>query len=396
MTGQPVAGLSSFVFPYLLGVLLGLVVFLQIPAFGVEETPRLFFLGAVHMGPQAARLAVGSKKLLPATLGTESLQPDAAPPPGVPLSSEFNGILVGSPSGGGRRLVALANNHSFSFEEPLRAYVPFLGSGFIKYQKVGGLIEYVSLNGEVLWKKDYAAYPYSDPTGKLLLFVSGDANDTILADENGSVIARSSGDLLGHHCFSARALRVGLSFSGTAFRVLDEKGAVLLQWAPKERFFLKSCALSPDGNRAAVHYDAEGADWIAIFALGAGKEPERLARFKLDSRYPHLLSLALEQHGLLVGAPERVLFFDADGDLVWSKKTRMDGFYRPVYAGPGLFAFGVDEDLLFLDGRGRRLARTRLPFGGAAWRIQPGRSRNVFGVQSGSELLFFRLEPTGG
>ena len=387
---------------YLLGFVLGLFVFLQIPALGGEEPPRFLYLGRVvaDLGGSLHR-----KTKLPASRGSDSktsqskaaaggVDEPASQATASSLQSEFNGILVGPPSGPGTRRVALTNGRTFSFAEPLRAYVPFLGSGFLKYQKVGGLLEYVAPSGELLWKKDYAAYPYSDPTGKLLLFVTGDANDAILGDENGTALAKSAGDFMSHHCFASRARRVGLSFSGTAFRVLDEKGAVLLDWAPTEgRFFLKSCALSSDGSRAALHYDSANADWIAIFEMRVGKTPRRLARFKLDARYPHLLPLALGNGGLLLGAPDRVLFFDEDGDLVWSKKTKQDGLYRPVYADRSLFVYGVDDDALVLDGRGRLLARIGLPLGVMAWRVAPARSDQLFAIQSGTDVLFFRFEP---
>ncbi len=407
-------------FYYLLGFVAGLLVFLTIPALGVEEPPRIQYLGAVRLGDGVSRRSVGKKQPSPksrpstgdaskpevgserhagsareAKFEHEAANSAGSGPSSETLRREFNGVLDGRPSGRGVRRVLLTNGRTFSFEEPARAFVPFLGSGFIQYQKVGGLLEYVTPAGELLWKKDYATYPYSDPTGKLLLFVSGDANDAIIGDENGTAITRTSGDFMSHHCFAQRALGVGLVFSGTALRVFDEKGTLLLEWKPEGRFFLKSCALSAGGGRVALHYEAEGADWIVALGVQAGGRPKRLWRTRLETRYPHLLMMALGDNGLLVGAPDRTFYLDDDGDVIWFRRARKAGTYRPVYAEAGLSVYGLEDDAFFTDGHGRSLATFRLPFAGAPWRVQPGRQARTVAAQSGGMVLFFRMTPAG-
>lgn len=401
---------------YVAGLILGCFFFWQIPAFGLESPPHFLFAGQVDFArspaaparPAAKRKAESGR--VPKASGGKQKTAGKPAPVETKASADllvagksnetllaqrkllalFNGIVSGRLSGPGQRTVHLTNGKSFNLIEPIRAHVPFTGFGFLRYVKVAGGIELVSPTGELLWKKSHPVYPYAHHGGKLLLFVSGDSNDVHVADENGTPLAKTSGDFLSSHCFAQQALRVGVSFSGTAFRVLGRDGKVLFEFIPRERFFLKTCALSADGQLAVLHYDSEQKDWLALFRIGEDGTGKLLGRSALPAVFPHLLALSVGSGGILVGTPQTVLFYDDDVDLVWSRNVRLGPMYRPVYSGERFFAFGLDDDLIFLDEAGRQLVRLSLPTEGQAWRILPTRDPGMVAIQVGARLLFFK------
>lgn len=288
---------------------------------------------------------------------------------------------------------------------------PFHGAGYFEYQKVGRDIQFrESSRGEVLWKKSYYSYPISDHYGDLILLLTGDSNRVDLLDPSGNPLGLGSvsGNVLNDYDFAARQSRALLVFAGGNVTALDKTGQALFHHqleSDSRPFFVKSCALGPDGLVAAVHYRAGDRDEVVLLARREeGQAARVLGRAVLPKIYPHLLHMAVSPGGLLVSAPDFTGFYDTDGDPVWNRPLAdrpvagaaagpARPIYRPVYADRSFFLFGEGASVFVLDGRGRVVAVLPVRDEGRPFRFLPGPDEGSFAIHTHGALHFYRFRP---
>ncbi len=298
--------------------------------------------------------------------------------------------------------LVLPDGRTIATDPEYLTFVPYLGSGYFQYKKVGDEIQFFSRDGELLWRKNYFSYPVSDHRGRLIFLLTGDGNRIDIIDGNGNPagVRSISGNFTSDLDFAARASAGIVSFAGGQAYVVGETGKILYRFEadpPARPLFLKSCALGPDGKTAAVHYLAGDVDKIVILegqtqdtgdsAPEAGVRTE----IELQNVYPHLLHFAVNEHGLLLNAPDYARFYNNKGREIWNRKHGDQSVYRPVFADRNYFVFGQKDELLVVSADGVIVHAQKVNgFSGGSWRILPGREENEFAVESGSSIQYFR------
>ena len=414
-------------------ILFGLLLF-RFPAPGYPEAPGLRYLWQYD-------LETGSASAPPAELGSGSESP-------------FNLVrLPPRDRESGPRLVG-PGVAPVELERGALVWAPFLGGGYFVYSRIGREIRFFDRGGEELWKKEFFSYPVSDPQGRTILMLTGDASRVDFIDANGASVGlgRVHGAFLSDFAFAARTPRAVLAFLDRRLYVVDDRGRLrlsLVEEAEDRPYFFKSAAISPDGSLVAVHALDGTNDVLRVYAArdpvaaeefyaeegevsgGLRALPDSLRRavraelqaeFALEQSFPHLLHMALGPRGLLLTAPEYARYFDLDdSDYHWTRNTpparlprpvvgepeagsaedgeeppprrRASPVYRPVYADERFFAYGEANYLRVLNARGELTAEAALDLrSDAVWRLAPGRASDVFAVESDALVAMQRFE----
>ncbi len=312
----------------------------------------------------------------------------------------FNAIL--REIAGGERALVFPDRA----QEPLPAdslvWAPLYGTGYFEYFKVGKEISFrESSRGEVLWKKTFFSYPVSDHYGNLILLLTGDSSRVDVLDPSGNPagVGSVSGNILTDYDFAARESRALVVFSGGQSTILDKNGTALFRYlieTDERPFLIKSCALSPDGLLAAIHYQAGTQDRVRLIEKGSEPGETRVTgEAVLPAIYPHLLHMAVNKHGLLVAAPDFTGFFDADGDAVWNRPLAPAAgrVFRPVYADREFFVFGENAFVFVLDASGRMIAVLPVQDRRRPYQVLPGPEEGAFVLQAEPGLHVYRFSP---
>jgi hypothetical protein len=285
--------------------------------------------------------------------------------------------------------------------DPDRLYsVPFLGTGFFEYEKIGSTITFRGRDGEILWTKNYNSYPVPDYTGRLILLLTGDNNRVDLINSNGNPAGDLfvAGNFLSDFDFSTRRGVALLTFAGGKIYILDDSAKKIAHYDfanPEMEIFLKSCAISPDGNEIAIHYYENGRDYISVLQRRE-MEPEvtPLMKIELPAVYPHLLHMGVtERGGLLVAAPDFTVFYDDSGESVWSHTVKESDIYRPVLSDDGIIAYLEGGRIRVSDSSGNRVAAFPVNGAGESIQIMPGGERGELVVISSENITVYRYQP---
>ncbi|MCB1175875.1 MAG: hypothetical protein KDK39_20030, partial [Leptospiraceae bacterium] len=114
--------------------------------------------------------------------------------------------------------------------------------------------------------------------------------------------------------------------------------------------------------------------------------------------YPHLLHMALNQHGLLVVPPGQQLFYSLDdSELQASEVPLSESIYRPVFAGPDFFVSATNHSLQVLNAAGMRVYQWKLSdLQARQWRVMPLQQADQFAIQGPDSVDIWRYAvPTG-
>ncbi len=243
-----------------------------------------------------------------------------------------------------------------------RIFVPFFGPGYFRYYKAGQKVWFHSPDGEILWEKEFAAYPLTDHHTSYLLLITGDGNRIDIMDKNGNPLGdRSvSGNILTQIRFAERSGDACTAFGTGGVYFIDPQGMIRNIWkSDSEKTFVKSCSLSDDGVYGLVHAVTEGRDVLYIL-----KENKAFRTIPLDTVYPHNLFFGINEHGLLGAAPDRNLFFSWNGEN-WSKERadQSGTVYRAVTAIRDYFLAEESGKIAVYDSSGRMYQYLPAPAG---------------------------------
>lgn len=328
--------------------------------------------------------------------------------------------------GESRILTGPGLRHQPVLEPGERVFVPFLGTGYFSYKKVGREIVFHSPDGEELWRKEFFSYPVSNARGETVLLLTGDNNRVDLISQDGASLGPGSlsGNFLSNYAFAANIDITLILFSDGRLVVLY-KGYPICRYqlelddAP---LFAKSASIAPDGKQLAVHFLNGTHDEILVLdvdqellqvdqferiqqafrdnAAGAIFEiPEAdvVDRFSLPVIYPHILHMAVGAGGVLLVAPDKTYFFSIGAGDDWQKEyTKGGGVYRPVLAGQEFFIYGEGARLNFLDANGKLLHTKTLRSGQTIWRLLPTHDSASFAVHLKDMVEFWTLRHFDG
>ncbi|MEQ9362994.1 MAG: hypothetical protein RIF32_02055 [Leptospirales bacterium] len=336
------------------------------------------------------------------------------------------GEAAGTATPGSSFLVGPASP-TVTLEKGERVFAPFHGNGYFRYAKIGRELSFLARNGEELWRKPYKAYPVTDPSGDLVLLLTGDNNRIDIIDPSGNPfgVRSVSGNFMTDLDFAARRAAAALVFSTGALTVLNQEARTILSYnheSPDQPLFVKSCAIGPDAEVVAIHMLAGDQDRIIVLGIDGGdtENPEDytvLRSIDLNATYPHLLHFAVNRHGLLLAAPDRTQFYALasgadrriDGSKIGAGETPqapaegrgVDGagtgageaaapVYRPVFADRDYFVFGQGDVAVLLDRKG--LGLTRFVVGGSGpFRVLPGPVENQFALHSPERIEIYEF-----
>ena len=289
-----------------------------------------------------------------------------------------------------------------------RVFVPFHGAGYFKYAKIGRELSFYGRSGEELWRKPYKAYPVSDVRGRLVLLLTGDNNRIDLLDANGNPngVKSVAGNFMTDFDFASRRSAAAITFSTGTLSVIDEQGRALLNYeyeTTAQPLFVKSCALSPDAGLVALHLLAGDRDRIVV--LRPDLETEAADDYaverdiEIDTVYPHLLHFALNEHGVLIVAPDRTQYFALAGgsDRVLESQpenSQVGPVYRAVFADRDYFVYDAGAAAVVLDESGRQVLRLNLQTQ-APFRLLPGPLDRQFAIHTRSAVEIYAYRPRG-
>ena len=287
-----------------------------------------------------------------------------------------------------------------SLKEDEKAEIPLFGTGYFLYYKVGKDIRYYNNEGEELWRKKFAYYPRSDYFGELLLLLASDSSHVRVMDYNGlsdpSLVF--SGAYLSDFSFATKASKAFLVFSSGETYFFQSNNKKFLSYTfswDNKNIFLKSCTISHDAKKLAVHLLEGEEDKIVLFSVTEEKlEKER--EIALEKTYPHRLNMAISSLGLLIASPNTNYFFGFSSSLDWKREVACSKechHYRPVYADKNIFAYGYDngKKWALLDKQGKLIFKaswqnsTEKP-----WRFLPTNKENLLGFQKGAFVSYFQ------
>ncbi len=336
-------------------------------------------------------------------------------------TNPFGATFLPSDDGGWQ--VIRPDGRTMHVEKGFRISVPFFVPGFFQYRNAGKELLFKSLDGELLWQRSNGSYPAPDHSGKLILLLTGDGNRVDLMDESGNILpaASISGNILSDYGFASRHSEACVVFSDSLYFV-PPGGQYIVRITPETdsplRFF-KSCAISENGERIAVHLQNGDRDEVIVFknpgknesgvdtdrgpanpgdGVQSGSDHVRtdivfkeIYRVQLKSIYPHILSLAVNRRALLVGAPDRVELFDDDGDSIYQYSPSSNTIYRPVFASAGYVLFGDGDSLIAVSNTGASIVQRKLGgvIAGHGWRILASPEASGFIVDTGATVQFF-------
>lgn len=272
-----------------------------------------------------------------------------------------------------------------------RIEYPLSSKGYWAYRKIGSTAEFFSESGELLWTKEYRSYPKTHPNGNLILFLSGDNNQVLIADINGNETGakKLDGRFLTDISFASNG-ESSVLFSGGELFLLSGKGELLFKDSveEKEPVFAKSLAISSNGNVLAVHFLKGNRDNIRIYDRNGKKKEE----WNLNRVYPHKLYLAVSPEGeVLAGLPEALVLFSRNGKpLLEKKRSKSNSVYQTVFHSGAWFAGEAEGVLYFMDEKGNLLKEERIRSADKPLRFfSAEESRSAF-LESGKEILLYR------
>ncbi|MCC5814684.1 MAG: hypothetical protein JJT78_08010 [Leptospira sp.] len=262
-----------------------------------------------------------------------------------------------------------------------------LDEGYFEYKKLGDEVSYYNGWKELFWKKPYSSYPRPGYFSSILPLVSGDGNTVFFADRNGNPSATPSvdGRFATDICFSVEVDHTLVLFSGGEYFLLNGKGEILKQYESakvenhSDTYFAKSCSISPNGDKFAIHHQQGQEDKIVIYD-SKGKEYE----FSLDTIYPHKLHFVLNNHSeILIANQNSVKLLSDRGKLIHSKENLpMNTYYNPVLALGDFFLWGSNESMNVWNREGVTIYEKKLPQNNQPLRFLPGKIPNTFYVET--------------
>ena len=295
------------------------------------------------------------------------------------------------------------SGREFSIPESLKEWslsVPYEGQGYFAYQTIGSEIEHRSSSGELFWRRDSSSYPISNPSGTLILLITGDSNRVDVMDRNGILVkgASLSGSLLVDYAFSnpepdqeGPAAAAIVLFSDGRYYLIDAAGKKLASDSiSDDPVFARSVGLSIDGRSFAIHYEQDRKDYLAAYEWKDGAV-NLLYRFKLEKNYPYTLPLDCEDGRILFAPPGESLAVD-DGDLTLHKKYDPpgDSLYRAQAFVPSGALMQQQNQILVLDREGRYLGHFTMPEASTPGRFLPFEGRKVLFQNLGGAFRLFR------
>ena len=296
----------------------------------------------------------------------------------------FNAVWI--PNGDASRLIL--PNRRVDLNSEKMAFAPIHGDGYFIFQRVGSKISFLSSLGELLWKKPFPAYPVTAPSGSPVFLMTGDANRVDVLDASGNLkgVKHIAGNFLTDYKFS-RSGRTCFVFGAGGLIVIDPQGEIAFKFESQDPAFYKSCALSPDGQVAAVHA-LRGESDVVFVVRQKEKKASVSETLPLSAEYTHSLPLAVSNSGsVLVIPPEGALFFKS-GDLVWKSNEPAGLAY--AFSDESFLAFATGTRTEVIDANGNRIARIPSPFGsGEPYQILPGPRKQQFLLQSYTGLVVF-------
>lgn len=245
-----------------------------------------------------------------------------------------------------------------------RLFVPHGGKGYFVFQRMGKEIQHRSPSGELYWKRESSAYPVSSPDGSIVLLITGDSNRVDVMDRNGIVLKESelNGSLLVDYSFShsvASGARAAVLFSDGRYYILGENGKLLLSSRISEKpVFARSLALSENGNALALHFEQEGKDHLALYALrqeDSGMEMNRRFDLELESNYPYTVPMNVHEDTILFAPPGLSMSVN-DGEILLRRSFESgNGLHRALYFGPKGGLMQEENRMLILNEKGELL-----------------------------------------
>lgn len=312
-----------------------------------------------------------------------------------------------------------------AFPKSSRIAVPIFGDGYFQYTKLGKELSYYTKEGEELWRKDYPYYPAVEHYGRLVLLFTGDSGRVDLINSNALPIGaeRLYGAFLSDYDFAIGRAWAALVFSSGESYVVRQDGGIAYMHnfynsKVKQNLFIKSCALSADGQLLAVHLLMGSQDHLIILApkdevnrKEQDTYPTKLNQVRiirditLPHVWPHILHITLNHYGVLVAAPQQTLYYYLDNDTQkdWQTMRNCDGecsVYRPVWAGKGYFIYTNDTQWKLLDKEGALLGGGYLAldlYSHKQYRFLPvnaqlKREGEMLGLQSGFSVQYFHYK----
>lgn len=284
--------------------------------------------------------------------------------------------------------------------------VPPHAPGYFRYSQAGKEVFYHSLEGEILWQREYHSYPSASPTGEFIFMITGDGNLIEILDENGNPapVPSIAGNILNSYEFSGKNNHACVAFSNIVRYVLNG-GERVLDYIPETNdglVFLKSCNVSYDGLSFALHYQAGDDDHIAYVKVEYDESEDRYdldMQFDvtLDEVFPHLIYMAVGETKVIASLPKKIVLFDDNGDILDEEPVSWNSAYRPVYSGENFYVAGKENEFLVFDGQGRRILDVSLPSDAkeGVWRFFNGIKPGVFALESASAVHFYSYYEAG-
>ena len=253
-------------------------------------------------------------------------------------------------------------------------YVPIFSDAWYQYTKNQSRIIYKNGHSDTIyWEKDFYGYPISDTLGKNLIILSGDHSSFNLYDNNGQWRNTYSGLYISHFCQDhdvKKPNRQIVLFADGKFIVINDEKSMEFEIIEKNRtFFLKSCSLSSDGNTLIIHTlvqesgEVKENDAFYLYTFNSDNEPIFQKSYPIEESYPHLLSMAVNSHGLLFGSKTATFYISfEDDDLNWRKEKEKQMInFRPVFALKDYLLYSEKKDLYLIGNQGKELLRVPMP-----------------------------------
>ncbi|TGL80339.1 hypothetical protein [Leptospira yasudae] len=284
-------------------------------------------------------------------------------------------------------------SNGIATDDSKRIEYPFNAKGYLEYKKIGAEVNFYSPSNEILWTKEFRSYPRISPSGNIVLLIAGDHNQVILSDinGNGTGAGKLDGRFLTDYCFASDSQITGVLFSGGELFVLDAKGGIKIKkdlGSEKNPVFAKSLSVSPDGTKTAIHLLNANKDKILLL----NETGEEIESFELDSIYPHKLYLAVSNKGeVLISAPDKLAFYDRDGKkLLDRKRNSGNGVYQTAFHNGDWFIAEVNQEIVFLDEKGKILKKERIKGSDLPARAFPSGKKGSVVLETSKELFLYR------
>lgn len=243
----------------------------------------------------------------------------------------------------------------YKSEEDKKIEYALLEPGFLEYKKIGDQILFYDGNKEILWKKNYSSYPRPGYRLNIIPLVSGDGNAVFLIDRNGNPISPGmvEGNFVTDICYSNDFIFI-LFGGGEYYLINSNKGLIIqnkIQTTPNQPYFAKSCAISPNGEFYAIHYQDGNQDKIAILSSEGEKRV-----YHSEKITTHKLHMAINHFGILgIIFSQKAIFLDKKAREITNIPGEFNEYFNPIVALGNKFLIGTKKKFYVVNDKGKIL-----------------------------------------